>query len=147
MTEIRKNCSEVFVADHGCNLFSLDLRNGQIAYGYKGIAGAVTSVAPIRKLLASVGQDRSIRLHSTFPPPKQPGQQQEHKGEVLDKTYMKVVPTVVVADPRDDVADEAEEEEREGNEPDDDDVWEEMEDAESDTEGKASKGNKKCKSG
>ena len=28
--------SEVFVADHGCNLFALDLRNGKVSYGYKG---------------------------------------------------------------------------------------------------------------
>lgn len=30
------NHSELFVADQGCNLFSLDLRNGSIIYGYKG---------------------------------------------------------------------------------------------------------------
>lgn len=28
--------SEVFVADRGCNLFALDMRNGRIVYGYKG---------------------------------------------------------------------------------------------------------------
>lgn len=28
--------SEVFVSDKGCNLFSLDLRNGAILCGYKG---------------------------------------------------------------------------------------------------------------
>lgn len=30
--------SELFVADQGCNLFSLDLRNGSVVYGYKGNA-------------------------------------------------------------------------------------------------------------
>lgn len=30
--------SEVFVADNGGGLFALDLRNGKIAYGYKGLA-------------------------------------------------------------------------------------------------------------
>ena len=28
--------SEVFISDNGSNLFSMDLRNGKIAYGYKG---------------------------------------------------------------------------------------------------------------
>lgn len=29
--------SEAFVTDTGCNLFSLDLRNGQVLCGYKGV--------------------------------------------------------------------------------------------------------------
>ena len=114
-----------------------------------GIAGAITSIAPTRNFLASVGQDRFIRLHSTFPPPKEPGQQQEHKGDILDKTYMKVVPTVIVVDPRDSVIEDEEDEEKGDNvdeDGDDDDVWEEMEDAESDTEARG-KGGKKRKSG
>ncbi|KAK7693617.1 hypothetical protein QCA50_003186 [Cerrena zonata] len=135
---------EVFVADHGCNLFSLDLRNGKIAYGYKGIAGAITSVAPAPNFLASVGQDRFIRLHSTFPLPKEAGQQQEHKGDILDKAYAKVVPTVIVIDPRNSVLED--EEVAGGDEEEEEDIWEEMEDAESDVEGKGRGVSKKRKS-
>ena len=29
--------SEAFISDNGSNLFSVDLRNGKIAYGYKGL--------------------------------------------------------------------------------------------------------------
>ena len=29
-------CSEVFVADRGCTLSALDLRNGRVIYSYKG---------------------------------------------------------------------------------------------------------------
>lgn len=47
--------------------------------------------------MASSSLDRYTRLHSFFPP-AQPGQQQEHKGEVLEKIYMKSTPTVVVWD-------------------------------------------------
>lgn len=88
-----------------------------------------------------MAQDRFIRLHTTFPPPKEAGQQQEQKGEVLDKTYMKIVPTVIIVDPRDSVEDD---EVSEREEDDEDNVWEEMEDAESDVE---VKGGKKRKSG
>ena len=47
--------------------------------------------------MVSSSLDRYTRLHSFFPP-AQPGQQQEHKGEVLEKIYMKSIPTVVVWD-------------------------------------------------
>jgi ribosome biogenesis protein NSA1 len=48
-------------------------------------------------VLASSSLDRYARIHSFFPPP-QPGQQQEHKGEVLEKIYMKSIPTAIVWD-------------------------------------------------
>lgn len=28
--------SEAFIGDHGCNLFSIDLRVGRVVYGYQG---------------------------------------------------------------------------------------------------------------
>jgi len=134
---IEKGCSEheAFAADSGSNLYALDLRNGKVAYTYKGISGAITSFAPRPSFLASVGRDRFLRLHSTFSPSAELGQHQANKGEVLDKLYMQVVPTAVVADPNNlvnltldkNVDDEA------GDEGDED-VWDQMEDVESDTE-------------
>ncbi len=91
-------CSEIFVSDRGCNLFALDLRNGKVAYGYKGLAGAVTSISPSPSFVASGADDRFLRLHSTFSLPSAVGEQQEQKGDVLDKLYMKVIPTAVVWD-------------------------------------------------
>ena len=88
--------------------------------------------------MASASQDRYIRLHSTFGPPANPGQQQEQKGEVLGKEYMKVVPTVVVWDG---VVNAVESQaEREEDEPEDE-VWDAMQAAESDSEdeGKAAR--------
>ncbi|TBU50665.1 hypothetical protein BD309DRAFT_944433 [Dichomitus squalens] len=122
---------EVFVADRGSTLSALDLRNGRVIYTYKGISGAVTSVAPASSLMASASQDRYIRLHSTFGPPAEAGQQQEQKGDVLEKTYMKVVPTVVVWDGA--VGAEGLEAEREENEAEYE-VWDGMQAAESDSE-------------
>ncbi|KAI0781044.1 WD40-repeat-containing domain protein [Trametes elegans] len=122
---------EVFVADRGCTLAAVDLRNGKIVYSYKGLAGAVTSVAPTRSLMVSAAQDRFVRLHSIFAPPAEVGQQQEHKGEVLDKLYMKVTPTVVVWDGKTDVIDVVEKDDDAVGE---DEVWDAMEEAESDSE-------------
>lgn len=135
------NISQVFAADHGCNLLALDLRNGQVSYGYKGLSGAVTSLAPSPALLASAAEDRFLRLHSTFAPPAKAGDQQEHKGEVLDKLYMKVKPTVVLWDGRADGAAEekegsGEEREEDGSEDEnEDDVWNKMQEVDSEDEG------------
>lgn len=114
-----------------------------MSYGYKGLAGAVTSIAPAPTLLASVSEDRFLRLHSTPAPPAQAGQQQEHKGEVLDKLYMKVKPTVVVWDGQAGVSVNG----GAGDEGDADsdgegDVWDKMEDVESDD---GAEGRKKSK--
>jgi len=89
---------EAFICDNGGNLCSVDLRTGGIVYGYKGIAGAVTSIAPSPSILASTALDRLSRIHSTFAPPSKAGQQQEKKGEILDKIFMTSIPTVVVWD-------------------------------------------------
>ncbi len=107
-----------------------------------GFSGAVTSIAVSPSFLASTAEDRYVRLHSTYPPAAQVGQQQEHKGEVLEKTYAKVVPTVVLWDGVDNSRSNAtDEEEGEGDE---DELWNNMEDVESDDE--AGKGRKKTRS-
>ncbi|KAI0748016.1 hypothetical protein C8Q80DRAFT_709953 [Daedaleopsis nitida] len=121
---------EVFVADHGCTLSALDVRSGRTIYAYKGISGAVSSVAPAQSFMASTSQDRFVRLHSTFGPPQEVGQQQDHKGDVLDKLYMKVTPTVVVWDDRDAIGLATPDQEEEGG----DDVWDTMQAVESDDE-------------
>ncbi|KAJ4488010.1 hypothetical protein J3R30DRAFT_3279714 [Lentinula aciculospora] len=121
---------EAFVSDSGSNLFALDLRNGRVSYSYKGLAGAVTSIAPSPTLMVSVAQDRYCRLHSTFPAPDQPGKQQEHKGEVLEKIFAKSTPIVIVWD-GDRFASKATSSSKELGEridDSDDDVWDNMQD-------------------
>lgn len=110
---------EVFLSDQGTNLFALDLRNGGIIYGYKGISGAVSSAAAAPSFLASVSLDRYTRIHSTFPPPAEVGKQQEEKGTVLHKVYMTAVPTVVIWD-QSNVKGSSETDEEDG------DIWEKM---------------------
>lgn len=105
----------------------------------------MSSVAPSPSLLASVAQDRFLRLHSTFPPPKEPGQQQEHKGEVLDKLYMKTIPTVVVWDHSEDAGQVASAAEEDADGADDDDMWDAMEDAEDDEEAEGKRRGKKSR--
>jgi ribosome biogenesis protein NSA1 len=106
--------SEVFVSDQTSSLFAVDARNGRVIYGYKGacalpmgsialtlcqgIAGAVTSMAPSPAGLISTALDRYARVHSTYPPPAEAGQPQNNKGTVLEKVYLKSVPTCVVWD-------------------------------------------------
>ncbi|KIM87003.1 hypothetical protein PILCRDRAFT_815437 [Piloderma croceum F 1598] len=89
---------EVFVSDKGCNLLALDLRNGAVLCGYKGLSGAVTSIASSPTFVASAALDRFARVHSTSVLPQQAGQQVEKKGEVLDKVYTKSIPTIVIWD-------------------------------------------------
>ena len=113
--------SEVFVSDQTSNLFAIDTRNGRVVYGYKGnshtlfspikhvlgvalksvlqgFAGSITSMAPSPARLVSTALDRYARVHSTFPPPPEAGQPQGDKGAVLEKVYMKSIPTCVVWD-------------------------------------------------
>jgi ribosome biogenesis protein NSA1 len=114
--------SEAFISDNGGNLFALDLRNGKIAYGYKGcfflffnvntlmawpctssgIMGAVSSMALSPHFLASVSLDRFARIHSTYPLPSDPRHRQEKKGEVIDKVFVHTLPSVIVWDRHDD---------------------------------------------
>jgi ribosome biogenesis protein NSA1 len=64
----------------------------------QGIAGAITSMAPSPAGLISTSLDRYTRVHSTYPPPPETGQPQDEKGAVLEKVYMKTIPTCVVWD-------------------------------------------------
>ena len=64
----------------------------------QGIAGAITSMAPSPGGLISTSLDRYARVHSTYPPPPETGQPQDEKGAVIEKVYMKTIPTCVVWD-------------------------------------------------
>ncbi|KAG9099781.1 hypothetical protein FRC06_004851 [Ceratobasidium sp. 370] len=91
--------SEIFVSDNGSNLSALDDRTGKICYSYKGLAGAVSSFAPISTtFLASVSLDRMLRIHSVFAPPPQPQEQQLKKGAVVAQEFLKSTPTTVAWD-------------------------------------------------
>jgi ribosome biogenesis protein NSA1 len=83
-------------------------------------------------------------VHSAYPPPSEAGQPQEEKGTVLEKVYMKSIPTCVVWDGvTDEDADKDDdhrmpgENDGSGDSGDDEDVWESMQVAEdSETESK-----------
>jgi len=55
-------------------------------------------MAPSPARLVSTALDRYARVHSTFLPPPEAGQPQDDKGAVLEKVYMKSIPTCVVWD-------------------------------------------------
>jgi ribosome biogenesis protein NSA1 len=119
------------------------MRNGRVIYGYKGIAGAITSMAPSPAGLISTSLDRYARVHSTYQPPPEAGQPQDEKGTVLEKVYMKTIPTCVVWDG---VTDEDVDEDDDhqpgmrlgGGDGDDEDVWAGMQVVEdSENEGRA----------
>lgn len=89
-------------------------------------------MAPSPAGFVSTALDRYARVHSTYPPPSEAGQPQDDKGAVLEKVYVKSVPTCVVWDG---VTDDGDDEGMrqvggDGNEDDDDDdeedVWEDM---------------------
>ena len=136
------------------------MRNGRVIYGYKsdylpswyvtvflttfvlqGIAGAITSMTSSPAGLISTSLDRYARVHSTYSPPPEAGQPQDEKGAVLEKVYMKSIPTCVVWDGvteedggKDDDDDDDDQMPRgdDGNSEsdDDEDVWEGMQIAE-----------------
>ncbi|KAI0316686.1 hypothetical protein OF83DRAFT_1059975 [Amylostereum chailletii] len=135
---------EIFIADQGCNLYSVDTRNGKIGYGYRGIAGAVTSIASSPSVLASTALDRYFRLHSTFPL-AEPGQHQDNKGEVLHKLYLKSTPTVVVWDQTLETEENNEDDRKGGandgdsDEDADEDVWKGMEEVDDEVDSREGK--------
>jgi ribosome biogenesis protein NSA1 len=55
-------------------------------------------MAPSPTGLVSTALDRYARVHSTYPPPAEAGQPQDNKGAVLEKMYMKSVPTCIIWD-------------------------------------------------
>ncbi|KAG2349404.1 hypothetical protein BDR05DRAFT_1055101 [Suillus weaverae] len=111
---------EAFISDHGSNLYAVDLRNGSIAYGYKGLSGTATSLAASPTHLASASIDRYIRIHSVVHLPDKVGQHLDKKGTVLERVFMTTIPTVVVWDQEQDTV-PVNEDEQEGE-----DVWESM---------------------
>ena len=134
--------SELFVSDKGSNLYSMDLRTGNILYGYKGskaksscvstikrfylgISGAVISIAPTESYLASVALDRYCRIHSTVSPPPIAGSNMETKCGVLEKTYLTTVPTAIAWDGCTQLEASANGPKDGGDE--EDDIWENME--------------------
>ncbi|TFL06946.1 WD40-repeat-containing domain protein [Pterulicium gracile] len=131
---------EAFVADVVNGLHSLDLRNGKVLYKYKGLSGAVTSIAPSPSFLASASLDRLCRVHSTVAPPREAKVNGSgDKGDVVDKVYMTTTPTVVVWDGRDEGKSKSALEEEE-----EEDVWEGMENIE-DEDDDGSRGKKRKK--
>ncbi|KAF8268881.1 hypothetical protein EI94DRAFT_1771451 [Lactarius quietus] len=130
------NEHEVFVSDQTSSLFAVDARNGRVIYGYKGLAGAVTSMAPSPTGLVSTALDRYARVHSTYSPPAEAGQPQDNKGAVLEKVYLKSIPTCVIWDEvAGEDADQGDGMQQDGAEVDGDgsdaeDVWEGMQVAE-----------------
>ncbi|KAF8163257.1 hypothetical protein B0H34DRAFT_650386 [Crassisporium funariophilum] len=118
--------NELFVSDNGNNLFSVDLRTGNVLYSYKGLSGATTSIAPSPTVMISTGLDRYARVHSVVAPPAKAGSHQERKGQVLEKTYLASVPSVVVWDgriPNDTPSNDIE------RQSEDDEIWDNMEHA------------------
>ncbi|KDR81563.1 hypothetical protein GALMADRAFT_239587 [Galerina marginata CBS 339.88] len=89
---------ELFMSDNSSTLSSIDLRTGGILYSYKGLSGAVSSMAQSPTVLVSVALDRYARVHSVVTPPSQARTHQDRKGEVLEKSYLTSSPTAVVWD-------------------------------------------------
>ncbi|KIL69706.1 hypothetical protein M378DRAFT_184111 [Amanita muscaria Koide BX008] len=125
------NDNEVFISDNGSNLFSVDLRNGKVLYGYKGLSGSVNSIAATPRILATTALDRFARIHSVAPPPENAGQRQDHRGEVVEKVFTKSNPTCILWD-----GDSAICEKR--NVDDDDGIWENMEHVGDESDGEKS---------
>ncbi|OAX35010.1 hypothetical protein K503DRAFT_697700, partial [Rhizopogon vinicolor AM-OR11-026] len=111
---------EVFVSDHGSNVYAIDLRSGNIAYGYKGLSGTASSLAVCPTHLASASIDRYIRIHSVVPLPDKVGQHLDKKGTVLERVFVTTIPTVTIWD-QEQVAEPVSDEEQEGE-----DIWEGM---------------------
>ncbi|KIY69991.1 hypothetical protein CYLTODRAFT_328950, partial [Cylindrobasidium torrendii FP15055 ss-10] len=89
---------ELFVADSGTDMCSIDTRTGRILYHYSGIAGAVSSIATSPGMVASVAFDRFVRFHSTAAPPAQAGENLDERGKTLEKVYAVGSPTVIMWD-------------------------------------------------
>ncbi|KAG0705156.1 hypothetical protein DFH29DRAFT_800670 [Suillus ampliporus] len=111
---------EAFVSDHGSNVYVVDLRNGSISYGYKGLSGTAISLAASPTHLASASIDRYLRIHSVVPLPDKVGQHPDKKGTVLERVFVTTVPTAVIWDQEKDVV-PVNDDEQEGE-----DIWEGM---------------------
>jgi ribosome biogenesis protein NSA1 len=105
-------------------------------------------MAPSPTGLISTSLDRYARVHSTYSPPPEAGQPQDKKGAVLEKVYMKSIPTCVVwdgvldedVDKNDDHQVQPRGGDGNSDSEDDEDVWEGMqiaEDSENEDEAQA----------
>jgi ribosome biogenesis protein NSA1 len=109
-------------------------------------------MAPSPAGLISTSLDRYARVHSTYPPPPETGQPQDEKGAVVEKVYMKTIPTCVVWDGvTDEDEDEDDEDRPAGGDGDDDsgddeDVWTGMQVAE-DSENEGQTGSARRRTG
>jgi len=112
---------QLFVSDSGSTLSSIDLRTGSILHRYKGISGAVTSIAPSLTVMLSVSLDRFARVCSILPPPRKVGENQDYKPKVLGKCYLSSTPTVVLWDHN------IVESGQKSNEDEDEEIWDKLE--------------------
>ena len=90
-------------------------------------------MAPSPAGLVSTARDRYARVHSTYPPPAEAGQPQDNKGAVLEKVYLKSIPTCVIWDEvTGEVADQGGGMQRDdaGADSDADEIWEGMQEVE-----------------
>jgi len=101
--KVHRGCGEheILVSDTQSGLYSVDSRTGNILTGYKGISGAVTSMACVASShFASVSLDRFIRLHVAYPLPPGPKDRPafEKRGD-NEKTplkfFLKSAPTAI----------------------------------------------------
>ena len=86
-------------------------------------------MAPSPAGLVSTALDRYARVHSTYPPPAEAGQAQNNKGAVLEKVYLKSIPTCIIWDEvAGEDADQGDGVQRDdaGADSDADDIWEGM---------------------
>ena len=123
--------------------FILDHKSTKYTFYFSEIQGSITSISPSPgSLLGSTSHDRFFRVHSTAPLSEKAGQQQEERGEVLGKHYMKSVPTAIVFDVTSDASDIAKLGKRRDNkdgdsdddEDDDEDVWAGMQGVDEDSD-------------
>lgn len=111
-----------------------------------GLSGSVNSIAATPKFLATTALDRFARIHSVEPPSELAGQQQNQKGQVLEKVFTKSVPSSIVWDeysPTVSGKGDGHDDDNDGD--DDDDIWRNMQHVggESDSEERGSGKNRR----
>ncbi|KZS99282.1 hypothetical protein SISNIDRAFT_546080 [Sistotremastrum niveocremeum HHB9708] len=117
---------ELFIADMGSELAAVDLRNGRKLYTYKGLSGSISAIAlTSSRLLASTSLDRLLRIHTTTDLPLKDGGAVEEKGQILDQTFLKSIPTVICWDGEVNSGDDLVSQRRDDGEADDD-IWTNM---------------------
>ena len=79
----------------------------------------MNSIAAAPGILATTALDRFARIHSVHPLPESAGQQQDQRGQVLEKVFTRSVPISVVWDGHS----PAQPSHSNGDDDDDDDVW------------------------